>query len=634
LVLLGFAMVTLSILLWKAQESKSLSQVYATTVSKVRTYASESEIRYNNIYSALERLASRGPRGELPSVDEWERDVAFYIESFKGIKSIAWVDKNYRIQRIGPLRDYAAYTNQIASDIHWDPLDVNLWVPIYDGLEFKGYILGTISIAEFIAPVVTDIKNDYMLQLASEGAPLFTSANWKPPVAGYPVDGKITLQNAMVSHLALAPTNEFLGVEMADAQRTLVFGLLFSLITLIAVYLAQKYSVLSWLNELRYRRTLESMIEGCQIIGPDWRYLFVNDTAAREYGRSKEDLLGHTLAECHPGIEETDLFPLLQRCMAERTSQKTVDLSVLPDGTAQWYELSIQPAPDGIFILSEDVSERKRAELEILKLNNELERRVHDRTAQLTTANQELEAFAYSVSHDLRAPLRAMDGFSAALLTNYADGLDEQGRHYLDRIQQAAQRMGQLINDLLNLSRVTRSEFSRQPVDLSAEAREIAAELQNREPQRRAAFSIADHLVVQGDAALLRIVLRNLLENAWKFTGTRPETRIEVGMISDLGLQVSDLGSGISDLGGASKSEITNHKSPIYYVRDNGVGFDMAYADKLFVPFQRLHAMHEFPGTGIGLVTVRRIISRHGGRVWTEAAVDQGATFYFTIADL
>jgi len=199
-----------------------------------------------------------------------------------------------------------------------------------------------------------------------------------------------------------------------------------------------------------------------------------------------------------------------------------------------------------------------------------------------------------------------MDGFSAVLLSGYPDKLDEQGRHYLNRIQAASQRMGQLINDLLNLSRVTRGEFITRQVDLSTLAREIAAELQARDPQRKAEFAIDPQMVVQGDAHLLRIALENLLGNAWKFTGPRPQAHIEVGLAEQAGER-------------------------IYFVRDDGVGFDMTYADKLFTPFQRLHGMREFPGTGIGLATVQRIITRHGGRVWPEAAVDQGATFFFTI---
>ncbi|MCX6029385.1 MAG: PAS domain S-box protein [Chloroflexi bacterium] len=258
------------------------------------------------------------------------------------------------------------------------------------------------------------------------------------------------------------------------------------------------------------------------------------------------------------------------------------------------------------------------AELQVER--DSLAQRVRDRTAQLQAANQELEAFAYSVSHDLRAPLRALDGFSAALLSHNAGLLDDQGRHYLDRIQQASQRMGQLISDLLNLSRVTRAELTRQPVDLAALAREIAAELQAREPQRQVEFAIAEKIIVQGDAHLLRIALENLMGNAWKFTGPRPQARI------DFGLRISE--STIRN----PQSTIENPKPEIvYYVKDNGVGFDMAYANKLFAPFQRLHGVEEFPGTGIGLATVQRIVARHGGRIWPEAAVDGGAAFYFTL---
>jgi len=240
---------------------------------------------------------------------------------------------------------------------------------------------------------------------------------------------------------------------------------------------------------------------------------------------------------------------------------------------------------------------------------DELEQRVRDRTAQLEAANKELEAFSYSVSHDLRAPLRSIDGFSQALLEDYFDKIDEQGKDYLHRVRAASQRMAQLIDDVLNLSRVTRSEMRFEKIDLGTLVSKIRKELQERQPDRKVEFAISSGLVGRGDARLLRIVLENLLGNAWKFTGKHPLAKIEFG--------VTHVGHG--------------HDKPVFYVRDDGAGFDMAYVDKLFVPFQRLHASAEFPGTGIGLATVQRIIHRHGGRVWAEGEVEKGATFYFTL---
>jgi light-regulated signal transduction histidine kinase (bacteriophytochrome)/DNA-binding cell septation regulator SpoVG len=250
--------------------------------------------------------------------------------------------------------------------------------------------------------------------------------------------------------------------------------------------------------------------------------------------------------------------------------------------------------------------DQKIAEEQIMRLNAELELRVKDRTAQLEAANQELEAFAYSVSHDLKAPLRTMSGFGFILEKDYSDKLDDEGRNYLTRIQEAARRMEQLINDLLNLSRVTRAPLTHQRVDLSGLACEISTALKSSNPQRQVEFNIAPNMVVEGDPDLLKIVLENLLTNAYKFTGQCDVATIQVAMTEQSG-------------------------RPAYFVRDNGAGFDMAYADKLFAPFQRLHGIQEFPGTGIGLVTVRRIITRHGGRIWPEAAVGEGATFYFTL---
>ncbi len=245
--------------------------------------------------------------------------------------------------------------------------------------------------------------------------------------------------------------------------------------------------------------------------------------------------------------------------------------------------------------LDREVTIRKRAEDEIQKANTEV-----------TAANAELEAFSYSVSHDLRAPLRSIDGFSLALLEDYPDRLDEQGKDYLQRVRSSTQRMGVLIDDMLSLSRVTRSEMRRTMVDLSALTQSIAAELQERHPERQVEFVIEQGLTASGDAHMLWALLENLLRNAWKFTGRHPQARIEFGLTRVDG-------------------------EPAYFVRDDGAGFDMAYADKLFGAFQRLHTEAEFKGTGIGLATVQRIAHRHGGRVWADGKVEEGATFYFTL---
>lgn len=247
------------------------------------------------------------------------------------------------------------------------------------------------------------------------------------------------------------------------------------------------------------------------------------------------------------------------------------------------------------FLLNREIGERKRAEKEMQQLN-----------AALEAANKELEAFSYTVSHDLRAPLRSISGFSQVLVEDYGDALEEEGKDAIGRIQAATQRMGRLIDDLLKLAQVSRSELHKERVDLSREAQAIAAELKAAEPGRAVAFEIQEGLTAEGDPRLLRVVLTNLIQNAWKFTRKKGEARIEFGAVKKEG-------------------------KTVYFVRDNGAGFDMAYVDKLFAPFQRLHGAGEFEGTGIGLATIQRIIRRHGGEVRAEGEVDRGATFSFTL---
>jgi PAS domain S-box-containing protein len=339
------------------------------------------------------------------------------------------------------------------------------------------------------------------------------------------------------------------------------------------------------------------------------KFVRVNDYEAQLFGRAREALVGKlTLGDVlTPAGRE--IFNRDYPRFLESGTARNVELEVLrPDGSVVPVLASASQVQNeqGEFVMTRstllDISDRKQAEGRIQALNETLSQRA----TELEATNRELEAFSYSVSHDLRAPLRSIDGFSLALVEDYGAQLSGSAQDYLGRVRQAAQRMSVLIDDLLNLSRVTRSELRLDQVDLSALAASIAAELQAGEPARPAEFVIAPGQTARGDQRLLGILLTNLLGNAWKFTGQRELARIEFG---------------------ASGPE----KARIFFVRDNGAGFDMAYVQRLFGAFQRLHDSSQFPGSGIGLATVQRIVHRHGGTAWAEAQLNQGATFFFTL---
>jgi PAS domain S-box-containing protein len=362
----------------------------------------------------------------------------------------------------------------------------------------------------------------------------------------------------------------------------------------------------------------EALACGVLVRDADGRIIHVNAAGEEIFGIGLDEMQGRTSASLWRAIREdgTAVPPEARPgAVALREGQpvrRFTEGVVRRDGTIRWLQVDSVPVFDAGGTLRRvvssfiDVTARKQAEEEIKQLNQDLERRVLERTSELEAANKELEAFSYSVSHDLRAPLRSIDGFSQALLEDYGSVLEGAGSDYLHRVLAATHRMAELIDDVLTLARVARHPIRHELVELSGLAEAIAQDLDHTEPERRVTWQIEEGLCASGDPHLLRVVLENLLGNAWKFTSRRDEATIEFGRGSD----------------GSAEG---------YFVRDNGAGFDMAYADKLFAPFQRLHAITEFDGTGIGLATVQRIIHRHGGRAWAEGAPDQGATIYFSL---
>jgi PAS domain S-box-containing protein len=370
--------------------------------------------------------------------------------------------------------------------------------------------------------------------------------------------------------------------------------------------------------ETRFAGVLDVTAEAVIAIDLTQHIILFNSSAERAFGYSATEVLGQPLDILLPpgdtarhrqyvrGFAEG---PDLARGMGQRDTHLH---GRRKDGTIFPIEASVSKLTLGdqtiLTVFLQDITKRRQDEEAIRTLNAELEQRVAERTAHLMTLNQELEAFSYAVSHDLRAPLRAIDGFSLALLEDYYVHLDDEGKEFIDIIRTESQRMGALIDDLLGLSRVTRSELSITDVDLSAIARNIAAHLQQQDAHREVEIMIQDNMTACADERLIRIALQNLIGNAWKFTGKKQQAQIKFDCVKD-------------------------DTKVAYLVRDNGAGFDMAYVHKMFGAFQRLHGGDDYEGTGIGLATVQRIIHRHGGSIWAEGVIDEGATFYFTLGE-
>lgn len=361
-------------------------------------------------------------------------------------------------------------------------------------------------------------------------------------------------------------------------------------------------------SEEKYRRIVEHTTNVIMVTKPDGIISYLSPSSTDIFGYEPEELVGTNPNIFYPDDTKKVMNGFNRALKGEKGSNLEYRI-VTKQGQTKWISHSWSPVLIGnnlhsVISVIEDIDQRKMNEENIQQLNNNL----LNHSIELAAANKELEAFSYSVSHDLRAPLRSIDGFSQALLEDYSNVLDEQGADYIRRVRNATQKMGQLIDDMLRLSRLTRAELFYEKIDFSGLAQEIIEKLQNTDQSRKVRIKIQEGMFVKGDKKLLEVLLDNLLGNAWKFTSKTKHSTIDVG-------------------------ETTKDKETVYYVRDNGAGFDMEYSDKLFVPFQRLHSTDEFSGTGIGLAIVSRIVHRHGGKIWAEGKVGKGATFYFTFRD-
>lgn len=446
----------------------------------------------------------------------------------------------------------------------------------------------------------TFVKSLAIVPVGRDTAKAAISCSW---AKNYRATGdEVALQQALADAMAVGLSNIELYKEMADARQQAERS----------ASEAHRSAATLRERETLLRLFVEHAPASLAMFDSHMRYLAVSRRWMSDYGLNDVDLIGLNHYEIFPEIGE-EWKAIHRRALAGEIIRHDEDRFERADGSVQWLRWEVRPwysndgEIGGIVVFSEDITRYREAQQEIHRLNADLERRVLERTAELSAANTELESFAYAVSHDLRAPLRAMGGFSRALIEDYGDQLKGEAKVYLDQIEIAARNMGRLIDGILTLSRSTRGDLQRDPLDISAMAQRILAQLAVDSPGRKVEWRVEPGIAATGDSRMVEAVLDNLIGNAWKYTSTTAKPFIHV--------------SG-AELGGQAG----------VCIADNGAGFDMAYAERLFKPFQRLHRQEEFPGLGIGLATVQRIIRRHGGEIRADGRPGAGATFCFTLS--
>lgn len=609
------------------------------------------------LVQALSRMAERWATWAGTPRSLWASDAANYIEDHPALYAMAWVDASGIIRWVHPAEDHERLVGfdlgssavvrpamdqarTLRQPVMTAPVDLLedrrglvVIVPIAGAESFDGYIVAAFHFDGWFTSVRENVGSPegYHFAVYESDRLVFLHGEAPEPTRdAWSVTGRIDVGRSPL-RLEVWPTPARLNELQTRLPETILLGGL-SLVALLVLALSgmrlyfwrtqQERSVNTLLKrevaqrrraetELaterqRLERILESAGEGIYGLDREGRTTFANPAACRMTGWSAEEMIGraqHALIH-HSHADGSDYArsdcPIFATLSDGRTRLVEDDVFWHRNGQPFPVEYTSTPLTDetgrrtGAVVVFRDVTERR-----------EKERELRTRTAELAAANKDLESFAYSVSHDLRAPLRSMDGFSRALFEDFGDRLDGDARDYLERIRGASQRMGRLIDGILVLSRVARADLAQDTVDLSALAEETVADLRQTEPARLVDVEVDQGMTLQGDERLMRLVMENLIGNAWKFTAGRDPARIEVGTRVDDG-------------------------ATLYFVRDNGVGFDPRYVDKLFRPFQRLHLDREFEGTGIGLATVARIIHRHGGRVFADGEVGKGATIEFT----
>ncbi len=598
--LVGTLLLVLSFVVWQVQQARILAAIKTSTETHANYHAYEVTFRYTAIKNALERLAQNDDLRSTTSAEQWEQDTRFYIDSFPGLNSIAWVDSSYRLRLINPLQGHENFLGQTAGRGTWDPLELKLWVPIYHDLLFNGYLVGSINLDDLMAAVLSGNPDEHILQLSNEDNILYASADWAERRPGFTFEKTIQLPNAAVLHLALAPSEKVFARELSSATATLIFSLLISVVATIALFYAQSFYALSKLNALRFEQTLASMQEGCAILSFKWHFLFINEAAAGPLGRMSGKMLGKSIYDCFPGLQNEEFYPLLECCMKERLPQKTILPIQTADGQDCWYELSFQPAPDGILILSNDVSERIRNQQEILDLNTELESRIALRTRELEAVQAQLVRqesltalgrLAGGMGHELRNPLGVITNaaYYLKLIQPEAEG---KVRDYLEIIEKESRIAGKIISDLLDYAQ------TRSPHRQDVTVQEMVARTLEMYP-------VPDNVHV----------ILNLPSMPRLYADRRQVEQVLCNLVSNACQAMSTGGTLII-------SALQEGKELVIRVQDTGIGIHPEHIGRIFEPLFSTKTK----GIGLGLAVSRKLVEANGGRIEVHSQPGLGAT--------